>query len=271
MFLQEKLLKLRSIISGYGSCLVAFSAGTDSTFLLKVASTVLDKKSLLAVTALSATYPKEELSLSKKTCRNLSVRQKIIKTRELNDKRFLANPANRCYFCKYELFSRLKRIADKEKLRFVCDGSNISDTQDFRPGDKAKKELGINSPLVEAGFSKEDIRRASRKLGLLTWNKHNLACLASRIPYGVRITADILKRIERAEGKLKKLGFNELRVRHYNGLCRIEVPRKDIPRLTLKAEQVVDGLKKLGYNYITLDLEGYRMGSMNETLRRKKQ
>jgi uncharacterized protein len=227
----------------------------------------LPKDKVLAVTASSPTYPKEELLFAKTIAQKLGVRHKIIKADELKDERFVSNPVNRCYFCKSGLFKRLKKIAARSGLNFVLDATNLSDKSDFRPGDKARKELKIRSPLLKAGFTKEDIRNLSRKLGLATWNKPSLACLASRVPYGARISLESLKRISQAELYLKKAGFRQVRLRHYNGLCRIEVLKKDIPRLINRREQIVDRLKKLGYNYITIDLEGYRTGSINEVIK----
>ncbi len=247
--------------------MVAFSGGVDSTFLLKSASLVLPADKILAVTAYSATYPKEELLLAKNIARAFGVKHKVINTRELEDRRFAGNPVNRCYFCKKELFGRLKCMAKRLKLNFVADASNISDKYDFRPGNKAKKEFKVRSPLVEAGFSKEDIRLLSKKLGLATWNKPAMACLASRIPYGRKITSSILARINKAEVFLRQLGFLQVRLRHYNGLCRIEVPNSEIPRILTKHDLIVEKLKKLGYNYITVDLEGYRTGSLNEVIK----
>lgn len=269
MTLDKKLARLKKIILKYRSCLVAFSGGVDSTFLLKVCSMVLPKEKILAVTAYSPTYPKEELLFSKSIARNLRIRHNVIKTDELKDKRFIANPVNRCYFCKIELFARLKGIAIKSKLNFVLDASNVSDKKDFRPGNMAKQKLKIRSPLQEAGFTKLDIRKLSKKLRLITWDKPSLACLASRIPYGRRITSSLLDRINQAELYLRHMGFKQVRLRHYNGLCRIEVLKNEICRLISKRNLVVDKLKKLGYNYITIDLEGYRSGSMNPTLPKK--
>ncbi len=243
--------------------MLAYSGGADSTFLLKVARQVLGSK-VLAVTANSPTYPKEELDFAKKTAKTLGVRHKIIRTFELKDKRFVANPLSRCYFCKKELFRRLKGLARKYKLNFVVDASNASDKKDFRPGNIAKREFKIRSPLEEAGFTKNDIRLLSKKFGLVTWDKPALACLASRIPYGKKISVKTLSRINRAESYLKKMGFKQVRLRHYDDLCRIEVLKKDIPRLIYKRGLVVAKLKRLGYNYISLDLEGYRTGSLNE-------
>ncbi len=267
MDLEKKLSRLKKIISHMGSVLVAFSGGTDSTFLLKVASLVLPENKILAVTASSSTYPKEELLFSQSTARAFGVRHNIIKTRELEDKRFTANPVNRCYFCKKELFHRLRALAERFKLNFIADASNISDKQDFRPGNKAKKEFKIRSPLQEAGLTKEDIRLLSKKLGLVTWNKPALACLASRVPYGKKITTGILVRINKGEEFLRQSGFRQVRLRHYNGLCRLEVFREDIPALMHKRDLIVEKLKRLGYNYVTVDLEGYRTGSLNEVIK----
>ncbi|MBC8436407.1 MAG: ATP-dependent sacrificial sulfur transferase LarE [Candidatus Omnitrophica bacterium] len=268
MALQKKLTRLKKIISGMHSCLVAFSGGTDSSFLLKIASDILPKDKLLAVTADSATYPKEEFTFAKAMSRRLGVRHKIIRTDELRDRRFVSNPPDRCYFCKKELFGRLKKIAAQLNFNFVADASNISDASDFRPGNIAKERFKVRSPLAEAGLTKQEIRSLSKNLGLKTWDKPALACLASRIPYGRKISAQLLKRINRAEIIIKKMGFRQVRVRDYDNYCRIEVSKSDIARLITKSNQIVDRLKKLGYNCITLDLEGYRSGNMNTGLMR---
>jgi len=267
MRLTQKLIKLKNIISWHDSCLIAFSGGVDSAFLLKVAREVLPKEKILAVTANSPTYPKEELAFAKKIAKCLDARHKVISTDEFKNKEFILNPVNRCYFCKKELFERLKKIAGKEKMNVVLDASNVSDKKDFRPGNKAKQEFKVRSPLAEAGFTKEDIRELSKKMGLANWDKPSLACLASRIPYGTKITRQILQRINLGELHLRKIGFKQVRLRHYNGLCRIEVPRENISLLLAKRNQVIDKLKKLGYNYITVDLEGYRTGSLNEVIK----
>ncbi len=253
-----------------GSVLVAFSGGVDSAFLLKVASEVLPKGKILAVTATSETYPQEELVFSKRLARKIGVRHLVIKTNELKDKRFARNPQNRCYFCKKELFNSLKAIAKKHKLNFVVDASSISDKEDFRPGAIAKKELKVRSPLQEAGFTKDDIRKSSKQLGLETHDKPSAACLASRIPYGTGISKELLDRINQAENYIRSFGVRQVRVRSYDGLCRIEVEKKDIPRMVKAQERIVAGLKKIGYNYITVDLEGFRSGSMNIHMEKKK-
>lgn len=263
----KKLKKLKSILQGMDSVLVAYSGGVDSTLLLKISRDVLGDN-VLAVTAVSATYPAEELAFSKRMARALKARHRVIRTSELADGDFIANSSQRCYFCKRELFSRLKDIAKKNKLEFVLDASNVSDKTDFRPGVKAKEELGVRSPLQEAGLTKEDIRKLSKKLKLATWDKPSLACLASRVPYGVKISPSLLNRINQAERFLRNLGFKQIRLRHYNGLCRIEVAKNDISRFFSKRDLITSKIKAMGYDYVTLDLEGYRTGSMNEVLKR---
>ena len=268
MSFQYKLACLKRLISKYKSCVVAFSGGQDSALLLKICSLVLPKANILAVTAVSATYPKGELCKARALAKKIGVRLKVIKTAELDNKEFSVNSLQRCYFCKKELFSKLISLARENKLNFVLDASNISDKLDYRPGNIAKKELKIKSPLLEAGFDKEDIRKLSKELGLSSWNKPSLACLASRIPYGTKITADLLRRIDQAEAYLTSLGFRQVRLRHYNGFCRIEVEMKHINRLLRNRLAIVEKLKDLGYNYITVDLEGYRTGSLNEVIKR---
>lgn len=267
MPLEKKLAALREIISSMKSVLVAFSGGADSTFLLKVAKEQL-QDNCLAVTAESQTYPPEELLFSKKIAQGFKVRHLIIKTKELKNHNFSANPINRCYFCKKELFTRLKQIAKDNRLNFVIDASNVSDELDFRPGSIANKELGIRSPIQEAGITKDQVRILSKRLKLVTWDKPAQACLASRIPYGTKISTQLLRKINLAESFLKKEGFNQVRLRHYNiGLCRIEILKNEFPLFFKKSNKVVEKLKKLGYNYITLDLEGYRSGSLNEVIK----
>lgn len=265
----DKFKKLKEIIKDMRSVLVAYSGGADSTFLLKVCADVLQGE-VLAVTAVSPTYQKEELRLAINMAKKLKVKHKIISTSELENKRFVSNPVNRCYYCKKELFSKLGVIAAQDKIDYVLDASNKSDKSDYRPGSKAKEELKVRSPLQEAGLTKEEIRLLSKNLGLVTWNKPSLACLASRIPYGKAISADVLERVYEAETILNRMGFAQARVRHYDTLCRVEVPENEINKLVDKRKQVIDRLKKIGYNYITLDLEGYRTGSMNPAYLYKK-
>jgi len=266
MSLANKLVRLKRIISGHKSCVVAFSGGQDSAFLLKICSMVLPADKILAVIAISATYPESELAKAKILANDIGIKLKVIKTAELKSKKFTANSIKRCYFCKKELFTKLIGIAKQNKFNFVLEASNLTDKKDYRPGNIAKKELRIESPLLRAGLSKEDICKLSKQLGLSSWNKPSLACLASRIPYGTKITRGLLKRIDQAEVYLTGLGFHQVRLRHYDGLCRIEVEKEDISRLLDRRQAIVRRLKGLGYNYITLDLEGYRTGSLNEVI-----
>ncbi|MFA5115041.1 MAG: ATP-dependent sacrificial sulfur transferase LarE [Candidatus Omnitrophota bacterium] len=258
----DKLTRLRAILQKMGSLLVAYSGGADSTFLLKVAVDTLGDK-VMAVTADSPTYPSGELAFACRMASKLGVRHKIIKTGELKNPAFYLNPINRCYYCKKELFRRLKKIARKNKIGFIADASSVSDKNDFRPGSRARKEAGVRSPLEEAGLDKDDIRSFSRKMRLKTWDKPSLACLASRIPYGMRVTGPLLGRVHRAEEFLRNLKFRQVRVRHYGKLCRIEVPCREIPRLVSRRATVVKRFGALGYRYVTVDLEGFRSGSMN--------
>lgn len=268
MVLQDKFKRLKRIIRAYKSAVVAFSGGQDSALLLKICVLVLGPDKVLGVTAVSATYPKAELAKAKILAEDIGARLKVIRTGELKNKKFTANSITRCYFCKQELFSKLIVIARGNKLNFVLEASSLSDQQDYRPGNIAKRKLKIKSPLCQAGFDKGDIRRLSKKLGLSTWNKPSLACLASRIPYGTKITAGLLGRIDQAEEYLQAQGFRQVRLRHHNALCRVEVGKGDIRRLLNKRGPIVKRLKKLGYNYITLDLEGYRLGSLNEVIKK---
>ena len=268
MSLKNKFAILKKNIAGMKSVLVAFSGGVDSTFLLKVAADEL-RKNCLAVTAKSETYPAEELTNSKRIAKNFKVRHLIIRTKELKNPKFSSNPVNRCYFCKRELFGRLKQIAKKNKLNFVIDASNASDVLDFRPGEKAKNELGVRSPLQEAGLTKEDIRILSKKLKLATWDKPAQACLASRIPYGTKISSRLLKQVNQGEFFLRREGFNQVRVRHHDfGLCRIELLKEEFPLFFKISNKIVEKFKGLGYNYVTLDLAGYRTGSLNEVIKK---
>ncbi len=265
---KTKIKRLQQILSDMGSVLIAFSGGIDSTFLLKAALDTLGREKVLAVTASSETYPAEELKYAESLAQSLDAKHISIFTEELKDENFVNNPPDRCYYCKIELFGKLLAIAENNNLAFVADGANADDLGDFRPGLKAGRELGVRSPLQEAGLSKEEIRIMAREKGLPNWNKPSMPCLSSRFPYGQAITTGKLQQVEEAERFLRSLGFEQLRVRHHGDIARIEVPSgmiEKVAALPLR-EQVAAKLKALGFNYITLDLKGFRSGSMNEVL-----
>jgi uncharacterized protein len=246
---------------------VAFSSGVDSTFLLRVAHEELGER-VVAVTARSHSFPKRELDEATAFCRAEGVRHEIIDSEELDIPGFAENPPDRCYYCKRELFGRLLAFARENGLAAVLEGSNIDDDGDYRPGRRAIRELGIFSPLHEVGLTKAEIRALSREMGLPTSDKPSFACLASRFPYGERITAAGLERVERAEQWLRDsgLGLAQLRVRSHGDLARIEVPAGDIARVAARADGVAAAFKRFGFAYAALDLQGYRTGSLNETL-----
>ena len=247
---------------------IAYSGGVDSTFLVKIAYDVLGDRAV-AVTADSPTYPEEEFETARELARQIGVRHEVIVSEELKDPNFAKNPADRCYHCKMELFCKLKEVADRYGAKYILYGANYDDTGDFRPGMQAADEVGARAPLKEVGMTKDQIRWFSKDLGLPTWDKPATACLSSRFPYGTEITEKKLRTVGQAEQFLRSLGFRQLRVRHHDQIARIEVPEEDIPRLLqekLRA-QVIERFNELGYPYVTLDLKGYRTGSLNEVLR----
>jgi uncharacterized protein len=266
--INNKYEQLKQIFKSMEKALVAYSGGVDSSLLLKVAREVLGDQNVLAVTALSPLYPERELTGAKNVAQALGVRHVLIESNELEIEGFSKNPPNRCYYCKRELFEKMLRLAEGEGIHFVVEGSTLDDDQDHRPGREAIKELGIRSPLREARFTKKEIRELSRTLDLPTWDKPSFACLASRFPYGKEITDEELKRVADAEDFIFGLGFKQVRVRHYGRLARIEILQEEMGRLMERSlrESVVKRLKELGYNYVTLDLQGFRSGSMNEVL-----
>ena len=264
-----KFEALKESVGEMESVLVAFSGGVDSTFLLKVACDVLGSEKVLAVSAVSPTYPASERKEARELARDMGVHHIEIETCEMDNPSFTSNPPERCYYCKRELFQSLQRIAAQYKISFILYGANADDTGDFRPGMKAAEEMKARAPILEAGLGKEELRTLSRSLGLPTWDKPQYACLSSRIPYGTEITREALRMIEEAEGFLHRLGYKEVRVRYHGPVARIEV---DGDSLTLLAapearERIVEELRRIGFTYVTLDLEGYRQGSMNIGLR----
>ncbi|HMJ89047.1 MAG TPA: ATP-dependent sacrificial sulfur transferase LarE [Candidatus Acidoferrum sp.] len=272
----EKLDQLRALIRSYGSCIVAYSGGVDSVFLARVARDVLGDKSL-AVIADSPSLPRRELEEALEIAEQFGIPVRVVKTAEFDNESYLSNPTNRCYFCKHELFTELEPIARAEKFAVIVYGENASDIGDHRPGATAAKEFQVRAPLKEVGLTKAEIRELSARLGLPTADKPQMACLSSRIPYGERVTPEKLRMIELAENVLRDLGFHDVRVRHHElrgafdnsvqHLARIEIGAHEMPRLLEDGVflRVAEEIKQAGYAHVTLDLAGYRRGSLNSS------
>lgn len=263
---KDKEQKLKGLIASMEKALIAFSGGVDSTYLLYIAKEVLSSKNVLAVVAQSPTYPMEEVEEAIKIADGMGIKCRLIDTEEFQDENFVSNPTDRCYYCKKELFAKLKELADENGIGFVLDGSNVNDLSDFRPGSRAKKDFGIRSPLQEVDLSKPEIRELSKEAGLPTWDKPSMACLSSRIPYGTRITEEVILKIGEAEKFIRSLGLKQVRVRHHDIMARIEVEPDEIAIVLRDSirEKITRKLEQLGYFFVTLDLKGYRTGSMNE-------
>ena len=268
MVIEQKWKHLKALLHEMKPAVLAYSGGVDSSLLLRAASEVMGP-GLIAATAVSETYPAGELQSAKDFARSLGVTHRILRTEELASEDYVQNSPDRCYYCKKELFEKLRKLADTEGISFILEGSNTDDLNDHRPGRKAAGEHAVRSPLVEAGLSKSEVRELARGLELPVWDKPSLACLSSRIPYGTRITPAILKAIQTAEDHLRTHGFRQVRVRHHGDTARIEVDRSDFAKLLSSgvAERITAALKEIGYTYVCLDLAGYRTGSMNEGLK----
>jgi pyridinium-3,5-biscarboxylic acid mononucleotide sulfurtransferase len=270
----DKLNRLRELLASYGSCLVAYSGGVDSVFLARVAKDVLGDKSLAAI-ADSPSLPRRELEEALAIAKQFDIPVRVIHTREFDNPAYLANPDNRCFFCKHELFTELEPLARAEGFKVIAYGENASDVGDHRPGAKAAAEFQVRAPLKEAGLTKAEIRELSAQLGLPTADKPQMACLSSRIPYGEAVSPEKLRMIEHAEYVLRDLGFHDVRVRHHElkqgAMARIEVGPAEMEKFLSGdvAAKAAAALKLLGYLHVTLDLQGYRRGSMNEALRQR--
>lgn len=265
--IQQKHARLKNLLQEMGSCLIALSGGVDSVFLMRVAHEVLGQKAV-GVTCDSPSMPREELESAIQLSKEIGFRHRIVETHEIEQEDYAANPSNRCYFCRQVMFHTLKKIALEENCPVICDGYNYSDQRDYRPGRQAAKEHDVRSPLYEAELTKAEVRVLSHEYGLPNWDRPAAACLSSRIPYGSRVTVDKLRQIEESETYLRSLGLRQVRVRHHGEVARIETNPKEFSLLLAgeNPEKITSRLKEIGFLFVTLDLLGYRTGSLNEEL-----
>jgi len=263
--LDGKYKKLEEILVSMGSVVVAYSGGVDSAYLLKAAHDCLGGKAL-ALTAVSASLAQDELAEAQAVAKGIGAKHILIESQETHDPNYLANTPARCYFCKNEVYNELVEYARQHGFEVVVDGSNLDDTGDHRPGRQAAAEHGVRSPLLEAGLTKEDIRALARNAGLPNWNKPAAACLSSRIPYGTLISIEMLSQVEQAERVLRNIGLRQVRVRHHDTIARVEVEPGEFEKVLEQREVIVTALQGLGYTYVSLDLAGFKSGSMNAVL-----
>jgi uncharacterized protein len=267
--LQTKDAELGRLLREMGSVVVAYSGGIDSAYLAYAAKRELGQRAL-AVTGESPSYPDFQRQDAVSVVKQFDIPHEFLNTEEIHDASYQANPPNRCYFCKHELFTKLSRLAEERGFAYVCDGNNADDVGDYRPGRQAARELNVRSPLIEVGLSKAEIRTLAKSAGLPIWDRPASACLSSRIPYGMPVTIEKLSVIERGEARLRALGFSLMRVRHHGDVVRLEIATEELPKaLNLEmARQIAAAFKQLGFKYVTLDLEGYRTGALNEALKK---